>query len=152
MMRRAMRARLGWAVAVALLILVIAVTPLSAFLSGGVFEIWLPGDQFITRTRVVLEDHTGLVRGIAPAYPDQMDDGVSALGRDGRTLFVQWMGGCGDPLTVLTFDRADVGYRIDERTEHHCMFLIGIGHAVTVSLWSPVDAATLTFVPHDSGS
>ncbi len=145
MLRRAMRERLARAIAVALLILVIAVTPLSAFLSGGVFEIWLPGDQFIARTRVVLEDHTGLVRGIAPAYPDRIDDGVSALGSDRRTLFVQWMGGCGDPLTVLTFEGADVGYRIVERTEHHCIFDLGIGRAVTVSLWSPVDAATVTF-------
>ncbi len=147
-----MRATLARAVVVALLILVIAVTPLSAFLSGGVFEIWLPGHQFITRTRVVLEDHTGLVRGIAPAYSGRPNDGVRALGRDGRTLIVQWMGGCDDPLTVLTFDRADAGYRIVERTEHRCMFLIGIGRAVSVSLWAPLDAATVTFVPHDSGS
>lgn len=144
-----MTARLARAVAAALLTLVIAVTPLSAFLSGGEFEAWLPGRDGVIRTRVVFEDHTGLVRAIAPAYADRIADGVTGFGGDGRVLFVQWLGGCGDALTVLTFDPVDGGYRIVERTEDHCTLMIGIGRAIVVSLWSPVDASTVGFVSHD---
>jgi hypothetical protein len=140
-----MPVRLARATVVAALVLLMAVTPLSVVLSAGGFETWLPGWDGVSPTRVVLEDHTGLVKGISPAYPAQLHDGVTNLRGNGRVLFVQWLGGCDDPLTTLTLDRTDLGYRLLERTQHHCMFLVGIGRAVTITLWAPVDASTVLF-------
>lgn len=75
-----MIARLARAVAAALLIVVMAVTPLSAFVNGGIFETRLPGWDGIRSTRVVLADHTGFVKGIAPWHDwDSLEDGVRSL-------------------------------------------------------------------------
>jgi hypothetical protein len=147
-----MRARLVRGAIVASLVLLMAVTPLSAVLSGGGFETTLAGRSGVGATRVILDDHTGLVRGIAPARPAPLKDGVSPVGTDGHTLLVQWLGGCKDPLTVLTFDRVDDRYTIVERTVHRCTLLVGIARAITVSLWASIDASAVTFLSHHDAS
>jgi hypothetical protein len=145
-----MRGRLARAAAAALLVLVVAVTPLSAVLAERYeFEVWLPGWQGVAPTHVILEDHTQLVRAISPGQADFIDDGVSAYGNSRLALLVQWLGGCDDPLTILSFDRIDAGYRLTERTNHRCRFLVGIGRAVIVSLWSPIDAGQVEFRSSD---
>lgn len=133
--------------AVALFVLVMAVTPLSAITSGGVFEIWLPGDEHVTPTRVALHDTTGLVRFISSAH--SAPNGVSNPNGDQRTLQVGWIGGCDDPRTTLTFTSGGPGYRLTEQTESHCWLMIGIWRSVTILLWAPVDASTVEFVSAD---
>ena len=139
-----MKVKFARAVLVALLVLLMAVTPLAAILSGGVFETSLPGEgsgyPSRPRVRVLLYDQTGLMRAIAPANPDQQD------APNPRVLVVEWTGGCGDFITRLTFRRTDDGFVIEERTEESgCMFLIGYGRAVALHLWAPVDQSTVRF-------
>jgi len=84
-----MKAKLARAGAAALLILVMAVTPLSAFLSGGQFETWWPGDRFDAPVRVLLDDHTGFVSGVSLApTPAGVHEAVANPGADRRSLTV----------------------------------------------------------------
>ncbi len=126
--------RLAGAALVSLMVLLMAVTPLSAFLSGGAHETWLPGFHSPTystpRTRVVLLDHTGLVRMISPAPEESV---LSAT-----ALVVNWYG-CGN--STLTFDRAAKGYVLAEPTAFPCGWFDGRWRAVTVHFNAPLDPA-----------
>lgn len=130
----------------AVLVLLFAVTPLSALIAPGEFEVrsapFLWGRAFTVR----LMDRTGLARGLAVAAQPRgvYDDGVTNHGVDGRMLIVHWEGSSCDYLTRLTFERAVGGFVIRERTERSSCF-IGSGRSSTVAihLWAPVDASTV---------
>ncbi len=136
------------AVVLAVLILLMAVTPLSALISPGHFEV-----QFAERDRlsghrvtVTLDDKTGLARGLSAWTDSRVGDGV-APSSDGRILVVNLTGGCGTYLIELAFERASTGYVLRERThESGCSFLILVGWTVAIHLWAPVDASTVEFV------
>lgn len=137
---------------IGMFIFVIAVTPLSAFTSGGLFETWLIGDGHgygsNPTVRVVLEDHTGMVRAIGPASAQRRD---AAEDRAAKTnvVVVTWIGGCGDQTAHLTMDRAEDGYLIRERTDGWgCGLSIGYGRSVAITLWAPVRASAVQFIPY----
>lgn len=136
------------ATVVAVLILLMAVTPLSALISPGHFEFAYASRDALSghRLTVELEDRTGLVRGFGPAFQlPGMFDGVSNQGDDESVLLVSWGHGCGAYLTQFTFDRAPDGYIVRERTlESGCPYMILIGHAVAIRLWMPIDASTVS--------
>ncbi len=142
--------RFGRPLVIAAFVLVMAVTPLSAFTSGGTFETWLPGhgDGYGRNptVRVLLEDHTGLVRAVGPGEAQRLD-GPTNPGGNTRVVVVQWLGGCGDSLARLNLDRVGGGYLIEQRTDRSgCSLLIGFYRTVAISLWAPVDASIVEFV------
>lgn len=132
---------------VALLIFLIAVTPLSAFISRGYFEVRYPERDPLSghQLKVALHDRTGLVRGMSLASPSGPDtESVVSDRLDSRLLIVSWGTGCGAYLTQLTFERTASGYRIREQThDSGCPFLILYGWAVAIHLWHPIDASTV---------
>ncbi len=123
-------------VLVAFLVLLFAVTPLSAHLSGGTFETWLPGYYSATydrpRYRVVLFDGTGLVRAVSPGESAQSSPTV---------LVASWFS-CGN--SVLRFGRTPTGLVLkDETVELSCGISGALSHSAAIHLWTPVDASTV---------
>jgi hypothetical protein len=149
-----MMAKLVRAAAVALLILVMTVTPLSAVLSAGHFETWLPSWDMSGRAsaRVVLDDQTGMVRAMSPglaAGPGDLDTVVNP-GGNRWVLVVTW----GDSSCVrdvhLGLRPFEGGYVLDQRTTaRSCGYLDLRGYSVAIHLWSPVDASLVDFVSLD---
>ena len=140
----------GRTLAIAVFVVAVAVMPLGALLSGGVFETWLPGSgggmPSMPRVHVALQDHTGLVRAIAPARADTGLEQVVNASHSRSILHVSWMGGCGDHTTYLTFERTGDGFRIRKGTDRSdCAFLVGYTRTVGIALWAPVDASTVRF-------
>jgi hypothetical protein len=151
MLAGSLKRRLVRASAVALLVLVIAVTPLSAFLSGGRHETRLPGSTLMSGAtpwvNVVLQDETGFVRSIAPASSEGLG---SVHNPDGNhmALVATWFGGCGDRTVHLSFARDGDRFRLTERTDRFgCPFMIAVGRSVLIVLWSPITAADVDFDP-----
>jgi hypothetical protein len=148
--------RLVRAAVAALLIGLMAVTPLSAVISPGHFELRLPTPDALSGNwhTVELDDHTGLVRGLR-AYTESPDgvweDGVSNPGGvSSQLLVIRWSGGCGAYQTNLVVDRTSDGYVVQERSfESNCPWLILKLWQVAVVLWVPVDARTMRFVSLD---
>lgn len=125
---------MGRAALVALIVLLMAVTPLSAFLSGGRHETWLPGYGSQARTRVVLLDHTGLVGAISP--------GDSRAESSPKTLSVTWHA-CGGGST-LTFGPYEGGFEVADQEFSSCWF--GSWRALAIHLRTPIDPALVTVV------
>jgi len=147
-----MAKRVVRAAAVALLVLVIAVTPLAAFLSGGRLETRLPGSSLMTGAlpwvNVVLQDETGFVRAIAPASGGRQTGSVANPDGNRMAIVATWFGGCGDRTVRLTFARAGDRFRLTQRTDRFgCPFMIAIGRSVLIVLWSPIEAASVDFDP-----
>ncbi|HYI22060.1 MAG TPA: hypothetical protein VEX62_05415 [Candidatus Limnocylindrales bacterium] len=132
---------------VALLVLMVAVTPISAMFRPGYFEASLgyslvnPSESWFGPARVALDDQTGLVLAFValekppPTLPDD------------RLLVVNWLGGCSEQLVSLTFRTTDLGYSIEKRefSNRSCTFLIGLDRSVVLTLRAPVDARTVEF-------
>jgi len=146
-----MRIRLARLAAVVVLVLAMAITPLSVVLSAGRFETWLPSWDMSGRAsaRVVLDDQTGMVRAISPAGPAAGPgdlDTVVNPGGNRWVLVVTW----GDSSCVrdahLGLRPSDGGYVLDQRTTaRSCGFLDLRGYSIAINLWSPVDANSVTF-------
>jgi hypothetical protein len=133
------------------MVLALAVTPLSAVLSGGRFETWLPTwDGFDHGSlHVALSDQTGMVRAITPGRSDERDE-VENPGGNRYVLEVGWLGGCSDRDVQLSLFASPSGYALTERTfRWGCPLDIGLGRSVAIHFWSPIDAATVTFIPND---
>jgi len=123
---------------VALFVLVMAVTPLSAITSGGIFETWLPGYYSAThdrpRYRVVLADETGLVRALSP--------GQSA--KRSPTVFVATWFSCGH--STLRLSRSKTGAVLkNETVEPVCWSWDVRTHSAALHLWAPVEITTVGF-------
>lgn len=140
---------IGWAtiaraVIAGILVAALTVTPLSAVLAPGRFETRFRGTEWWDPgLLVVLEDRTGLVAGIAIARPGREDSVADPPGVD-RVLVVTWLGGACDHWVSLLFERAESGYRLEERTYRagFCI-MIGVPRAVAIHLKAPVDAASV---------
>lgn len=141
------KSRLARAAVVGVMVLALAITPLSVVLSAGHFETWLPSWDVFGRTslQVTMDDQTGLVRAITAAQSGELDRVINP-GDKTHVLVVSWMGGCSDRLAMLSFRATDAGLVLAERTiGWGCPLDIGLGRSVAISLWSPVDAATVKF-------
>jgi hypothetical protein len=127
---------------IALFVFLMAVTPLSAITSGGVFEIWLAPDPYTPPVRVVLKDHTGLVKGLGSA-PSQagVHELVSNRGSDLTLLTVALEGSHCDYMTRLTLYRSGDGFVI--RTQADGAWCVSglVVRELSISLWAPVDAS-----------
>lgn len=146
-----MMGKLARAAAVALMVLALAVTPLSVVLSGGRFETWVPTwDGFAHGSlHVTLSDQTGMVRAITPGRSNVLDEVVNP-GANRYVLEVSWLGGCSDRDVQLNLFASPGGYTLTERTfGWGCSLMIGLGRSIAIQLWSPVDAATVTFKSSD---
>lgn len=132
----------GRGIAIALFVLVMAITPLSAFTSGGFFETWT-SDGFGQSIRVTLNDHTGLVRAIAPRLSE-------SASQDPRVLTVDLVAGCGGYWANLDFRRLAEGYVVEHRVDRiGCPFLNLVGYGgVAITLWAPLDVSTVQVVGH----
>jgi hypothetical protein len=142
-----MKVRLARGAVVTVMVLALAVTPLSAVLSAGHFETWLPSWDMFGRTslQVTMDDQTGLVRAMTPAQSGELDRVINP-GGNRSVLAVTWMGGCSDRLATLSFRATDTGFVLTERTlGWGCSLLIGLDRSVAIYLWSPIDAETVTF-------
>jgi hypothetical protein len=143
-----MKRRLARGAAVGIMVLILFVTPLSAVLSRpGQFEVYFPAfSSFDHPLTVALDDRTGLVRGLAvTAVPMGLPNPVANSGPDARVLIVTLDGSSCDDLTQLIVERVDGGYRLTAKTlEGGCSMGTGMTRSVAISLWSPVDAATVT--------
>jgi hypothetical protein len=146
-----MKSRLVRGSAVVLLVLAMAVTPLSVVFSAGRFETWLPSWNVLGRANahVVLDDQTGMVRAISvagrAAGPGDLDTVVNPAGNR-YVLQVTW----GDSSCVreahLGFRRSEDGYVLEQRTlARSCGHLDLTDYSVAVHLWSPIDANSVTF-------
>ncbi|MEA2677414.1 MAG: hypothetical protein QOJ81_1555 [Chloroflexota bacterium] len=143
--------KLARAAAVAVMILAIAVTPLNAVISSGQFDFRWPGGEFHSSVRVLVDDHTGLVREVsmAPSPPGAYVP-VSNPGSNRRVLIVSVDGSSCDRGIQLVLDRTPGGYLIGERTlEGRCALGTGFERSIAIYLWSPVDASLVDFVPLD---
>ena len=136
--------RYARALSIAVLVSVMAVTPLSAFLSGGQFEVWLGGQYDNPMVRVSVVDHTGFVRSVVRGYGDRGGDVSNPLGNRSALSVGVW-GGCGDYAVDLSLERRGDGFVINQQNHAFgCGFLILVGHGtVVMNLWSPIDAATV---------
>jgi hypothetical protein len=136
-MSRAVRAAL-----VAVLVLFVAVTPLSAIFRPGYFDFVWPatGHDLAPPPHVVLEDQTGLVAGFVPAAQEHAAAGPT------RSLSVSWLGGCDEQLVYITFYGSGGSYTLEKRTASNgCPFLVGIGRTVVLVLRAPVDPSSVHF-------
>ena len=142
--------RIAAGLLVAFMVLVVAVTPLSATTDRGYFELWLPSSWPGPRPHVVLFDDTGLVRAFVPDVSADIRDGVHPPSGTTSTLHVSWVGGCGDRTIQLhLYPRSD-SYELDERTqEDGCAFMIGIDRAFTLVLSAPIEASSFRLVGPD---
>lgn len=142
--------RLAAALLVAFMVLVMAVTPLSATTERGYFEVWLPSDLMGPVPHVVLFDDTGLVRGFFPTVLATLAQGVEPTSGQSNKLTVSWLGGCSDAQIQLHFFASGDGYVLSERTNGYgCPLDIGIGRQFAVLLYSPIDASTVAFTGPD---
>jgi hypothetical protein len=144
--------RLARAGVVALLILFMAVTPLSALIAPGEFEVTFTTENALDREFTLrLADRTGLVRGLAVAAARPgIQDAVTNFGVDGRMLIVEIEGSSCDYVAHLTFQRALGGFQISARTEgFSCGIGTGSSHVVAIHLWAPIDASRVEFALAD---
>jgi hypothetical protein len=113
----------------------VAVMPLGALFSNGVFETWVGGDEYRPRVRAILQDETGLVRAVI-GHSDNADGPYGRL-----ALGVPIWGGCGARVVHLTFRDTGNEYEINQRNdESGCSFLNLVGYGrITILLWAPVD-------------
>jgi len=135
---------------VAFMVLVVAVTPLSATTDRGYFELWLPASWPGPRPHVVLFDDTGLVRAFVPDVFPGFHEGVQPSVGPTMVLHVSWVGGCADQLIQLHFYPSSGGYQLDQRThESGCQLMMGIGRDFTLLLSSPIEASSVRVVGPD---
>jgi hypothetical protein len=117
------------------MILLVAATPLSAHLSGGIHETWVTDyvNGKPTRVRLVLFDGTGLVRAISPG------DGIRAT-TNPHALVVRWYT-CGS--SELALNRAPGGFVLSDRSMGWCVF--ANGQAMVIHFAVPIDRTSITF-------
>jgi hypothetical protein len=139
--------KFGRTIGVAVLVMVLALIPLSTLISPGQFEIQFPhnGASFEVAYTVTLGDRTGRAKGLAVALPD---DGIGPeirnYGPDGRILIIDLEGTSCDLQTDLELLGDGPGFILRRRTqEGSCAIGTGMIRAVAISLWAPIDASTV---------
>lgn len=139
------RVTLARAALVAVLMLMLAVTPLTAMFRPAHFEAWLQPSFWYGPPKVVLEDRTGLVSGMVAT-----DAAAPAPAAD-RVLAVSWLGGCSEQVIWLTFESLGDGYRLDKRTASNgCVLLMGVRRTLVLVLRAPIDPSTVEFEEFES--
>jgi hypothetical protein len=134
------RTQLARAALAAVLVVMLAVAPLTAMFRPAHFEAWLEPSFWYGPPKVVLEDRTGLVSGMVAT------DGPAPASAADRVLAVSWLGGCDEQVVWLTFESFGSGYRLDKRTASNgCVLLMGLRRTLILVLRAPVDPSTVEF-------
>jgi hypothetical protein len=136
---RDLMVRIARSALVAVLVLFVAVTPLSAILRPGYFEVDMrrPDGSF----HVIAQDQTGLVAAMVPA--------VGSSVSTSRALHVRVDGACGDWSYYLVFYAVGDGYLIERhRTSGSCSLLYLASAEVVLVLRAPVDPASVRIVDY----
>jgi hypothetical protein len=132
--------RLLGGAAVAVLVLAVAVTPLSATFRPAFFDV-----RYVDPTGSVLaatlEDQTGLVSAFAYAPQASPTSGRTT------TLVVDLSGGCRDPNLYIRFMAVGEAYRLVERTSGSwCQLLDLQTRRFALALRAPIDSASVEIV------
>jgi len=129
--------------AVAVLVLIFAVTPLSALIGPPNFEVWFAAQDLT----VTLNDRTGLVRGMVASAPRPgVQPSVDNDGSDAKKLLVTLDGSSCDSRVTLTLTRAAPAFLLTESTQRRaCALGTGSEHLVAILLWSPIAAHDVRF-------
>ena len=131
----------------AVLILVVAITPLEAILRPGHFELSVPALSIGGRSfDVSLDDQSGLVGGLALAGADR---GLTA---STRTLIVTWQGDSCGAVVTMQFSTSGDRYRLAQQTtSQRCMVGTIFGRTFALLLRAPIDPSHVDVV-HDGSS
>ncbi len=115
------------------------------------FEVRLPSPgEGMSPLEVVVEDHAGVVSGVASVAPADWAEGVSRSDGPGRVI-VSWLGGLCDARTTLSIASEADTLTIRETTETTgggCL-LAGIGRSVAIDLNREVAPETIRLVSED---
>ena len=134
--------RIASALLVAFVVLVVAVTPLSAVVQPGSFAI-RADEGSLGILRATLDDETRLVVGLRLGT-----DQPSPPGSLTRYLELSWLGGCTNPMISMRFStQADGGYLLTEHTTgDFCDQLFGVDRSFILVLYAPLDPAQVEVV------
>jgi hypothetical protein len=127
-------------VVVAFMILVMAVTPLSATFQPGYFDLRLQSWDDEYPMAVTLKDDTGLVSALTEGEWSPVEQvGLT------RALRVQWDGDTDDNGIWMHFYPVDGGYRLTETTTKGASRPVGmgLGRTFVLVLRAPIDPATV---------
>jgi len=127
--------RLAAAALAAVLILVVAVTPLEAIIRPGHFELAVPALSIAgPRVDVSLDDQTGLIGGLALA------DANPNLTASSRVLIVPWEGDSCGAVVSMQFSTSGDRYRLVQQTaSQRCVVGTGFGLRLALLLRAPID-------------
>ena len=127
--------RLAAAALAAVLILVVAVTPLEAIIRPGHFELSVPALSIAgPRVDVSLDDQTGLIGGLALA------DANPNLTASSRVLIVPWEGDSCGAVVSMQFSTSGDRYRLVQQTaSQRCVVGTGFGLRLALLLRAPID-------------
>jgi hypothetical protein len=142
-----MKSRLARGGAVALLVLAMAITPLSVVFSAGQFETWLP--RWNANVHVTLDDQTGMARAISDASPATGPGDLGTVINPGGNRYVlqaTWGDGSCVRDAHLALRRSENGYVL-EHSSGSCFHLDLTDYRVAIYLWAPIDAATVALTP-----
>ncbi len=136
--------RVAAALLVALMALVVAVTPLNAVVHPGDFELPIRNAGFCgnRQAAALLHDETGLVQGLALSMPS----GASQLAPT-RALLVDWEGDSDVTTIWMEFYARDGGYKLAMTTSAaQCSIGTALTFRFLVLLRAPVDPAQVVIV------
>jgi hypothetical protein len=141
--------RIAAALGVALLVLVLAVTPLSATFQPGYFDLRLVAGPFGNSVAVTLEDDTGLVMGFAPVETKPYADSGTT-----RSLSISVDGDSDDSAIWLQFVAVADGYRITAMPTQFARNALGMGRedGFVLLLRAPIDASKVTYAGKGFGN
>ena len=127
--------RLAAAALAAVLILVVAVTPLEAIIRPGHFELSVPASSIAgPRVDASLDDQTGFVSALALA------DANPGLTASSRVLIVPWEGDSCGSVVSMQFSTSDDRYRLAQQTARQpCSMGIGLSLRFALLLRAPID-------------
>ena len=137
--------RIAAAAVVAFLVLVVAVTPLSAVVEPGHFELFVPPVSTTPGwdwpTTFDLDDHTGLVSGFV--FTDSNPGTVSSS----RLIVVPWEGdSCGASVSLWLLTNGD-RYTVNELTQaRSCSIGVGLSVNLGLVLRAPIDPSKIEIV------
>lgn len=137
-----MAVRVLSAIAYALIVVAVAVTPLSAAFRPGYFDVRYVDPVTRDVLNATIQDQTGLISAVG--YPSDSPPTTSGLT---SRLVVDLAGGCEDPSLFVRFLAVGERFRITHHTTGTmCELLFLQGRPFLFVLRAPIDASTVDVV------
>lgn len=131
---------------IALLVVVMAITPLALMFRPAYFDVVFPGYGFQETLHVTLEDRTGLADGMSSGLDQRMVDPVQNLAGNPNVLLALVSDDSCTTSTWLTLDAAGTGYHLEaQMAKGSCAIGTGSHQSVAIHLRLPVDAAGVLY-------